>query len=792
MKLQNILVTLCIIILFLNSLIFSQQQKIIISVKADTIPHSSSILITGGGEQLGFWSIMQPMEKITDKTWKYEVSVNRGDTIQFKFTRGSWENEAVDSNGLEFPNFVHIVHRDTQLYYQIPNWRDLVQSKIILTEERIKNKGGWVELYEGWKYKIGDDTSWADPAFDDSDWKNINPNLKPGDFEKLEWTGNIWFRNEIYVDSSLWNIPFGFNFMCTGAAEIYLNGRLLYKYGKVGSSAETEETYFDRNPRHILFDRKESQVLAVRYSNHSSERLVSQNIQVGFTAILGDVEVLVYNRIDAVRELSITQMGFSAFILAFAIMHLLLFIFYPKAKENLFYSISMFSFAVVIYTSVQNNFITSILTILTLSTINSLSVQFSILFGLLTVYASSYEELPKQYKYFIAVSTLFLIQTFFFSQLSSEIADTAFFIYAGIITVEIVRSVFRSIKRKQEWSWGWLIGVGFIVAILFIGYQVLILTGIITRPLFGIYLVYVYGLVFLAITVSINLAKKMSDTHKNLEKQLVQVKELSQKTIEQEIRAKDEELARKLLEADNFRKTKELEEARILQHSMLPKSVPEISGLEISVYLKTASEVGGDYYDFKHGSNGELTVVVGDATGHGMKAGTMVATIKGLFSAESQNTDITDFLNKCSSIIKDMELGNLFMAMLIAKINGKRLSISSAGMPPALIYRSETKNVEEILLKALPLGGPSVAVYNKKEINLSSGDTVLLMSDGFPELFDKQKEILGYDKAKEIFGKVASLPGNQIISSLCKSAEDWHSGTRQEDDITFVVIKVKS
>jgi serine phosphatase RsbU (regulator of sigma subunit) len=113
-------------------------------------------------------------------------------------------------------------------------------------------------------------------------------------------------------------------------------------------------------------------------------------------------------------------------------------------------------------------------------------------------------------------------------------------------------------------------------------------------------------------------------------------------------------------------------------------------------------------------------------------------------------------------------------------------------MPPALIYRSETKNVEEILLKALPLGGPSVAEYNKKEINLSSGDTVLLMSDGFPELFDKQKEILGYDKAKEIFGKVASLPGNQIISSLCKSAEDWHSGTRQEDDITFVVIKVKS
>ena len=61
--------------------------------------------------------------------------------------------------------------------------------------------------------------------YDDSDWKSINPQLNKEDFEKLEWTGNIWFRNEIQVDSSLWNIVFGFNFYCTGAAEVYLNGK---------------------------------------------------------------------------------------------------------------------------------------------------------------------------------------------------------------------------------------------------------------------------------------------------------------------------------------------------------------------------------------------------------------------------------------------------------------------------------------------------------------------------------------------------------------------------------------
>jgi len=449
----------------------------------------------------------------------------------------------------------------------------------------------------------------------------------------------------------------------------------------------------------------------------------------------------------------------------------------------------MLSFSVVIYTSVQNNFVNSILTELTLSTINSVAVQLSMLFGLLTVYASSYGKLPKQYIYFIIAEVLFVIQIIFFPLLGGDVADTAFFVIPGIITVEIVKSVIRSIK--QEWSWGWLVGVGFIVAILLIGYQVLILADVITRPLFGIYLVYVYGLVLLAITVSINLAKKMSDTHMNLEKQLVQVKELSQKTIEQERKVKEEELSRKLLEADNQRKTKELEEARKLQLSMLPKSVPEVPNLEIAVYMKTASEVGGDYYDFKYDKNGTLLIAIGDATGHGMKAGTMVATIKGIFTAESTSTDVVTFLNKSNSIIRDMRLGNIYMAMLVAKLEEEVVTISSAGMPPALIFRHQSKQVEEIKLQAIPLGGPADFIYPKRVTSLSNGDTLLLMSDGFPELFNQQKEILDYSRAKEIFGSIGEKSAADTIQSLLKEVELWMGEAKQEDDITFVVVKKK-
>jgi serine phosphatase RsbU (regulator of sigma subunit) len=231
---------------------------------------------------------------------------------------------------------------------------------------------------------------------------------------------------------------------------------------------------------------------------------------------------------------------------------------------------------------------------------------------------------------------------------------------------------------------------------------------------------------------------------------------------------------------------------------MLPKKIPPIPNLDIAVFMKPATEVGGDYYDFKYNNNGNpdvtgtgLTIAVGDATGHGMKAGTLVATIKGLFTAEPAQTDILSFFSKCNSMIRDMQLGNLYMAMMIAKIDGDKMIISSAGMPPALIYRGKTKQVEEIRIQGLPLGGSSDSRYVKKETSLFSGDTLLLMSDGFPELFNKEKEILDYHKAKEIFCSVAELPSKKIVEELNYAAEKWMDGANQQDDITFVVVKVK-
>jgi len=785
------LLVLIILSLLATTLIFPQEKRIAIKALVDTLPVDSRVYITGNTDQLGNWlfNINEPMVKGSGNEWYFRLNANAGDTLQFKFTRGDWSTEAVDSNGVEFPNFTYIVSSDTTLVYNIPGWRDMIRQKVMISPERLENKSGQIELIEGWKYKIGDDTSWANPSLDDSNWKTTDPGLPKSILDDIEWNGNIWFRNHIYVDSAFFNTPFGLELNYSGAMEIYLDGELLYRFGEIGLSPETEETRIERDPKHIVFD-KEEHMMAVRYSNHAAKDISAYHFDVGFSIRIVELDNLVSQHLEIIRQLTVQQLPFSAFILAFAVMHFLLFAFYPKSKENLFYAISMLGFAAVIFTGNQTYFASSLRDIIILSTINSIGIQLSMIFGLLTVYASTYQIMPKQFVVFVLISSLFIIQTIFFPGVNVSAFDYAFYVFALIILLEISRVVIRSIRRKDPWGWGWIIGIGFIVAMILIAYQILILTGVVTQPLFGIRLVYVYGIVFLAVTVSVNLSKRVSDTNKDLELQLEQVKELSQKAIEQERRAKEIEITRKLLEADNARKTKELEEARKLQLSMLPEKVPSVPGLEISVYMKPATEVGGDYYDFKPNSR-DLIIAIGDATGHGMRAGTMVATIKGLFTAERFNSNIYSFLNKSNSVVRDMKMGNLFMAMLIAKVDNEKITLSSAGMPPALIYRNEGKKVDEIRLQALPLGGTSDFNYSQKDISLLPGDTILLMSDGFPELFNQQKEILDYSKAAEIFGSVADLSTKEIIDKLCREADIWRGTASQEDDITFVVVKVK-
>jgi len=659
--------------------------------------------------------------------------------------------------------------------------------KTYLSSARFERLPGEVVLLENWKFHPGDDFTWADPAYNDSLWETYHPILSEDRIPESGWNGIGWFRIHINVDSSLWNVPLGLSIMQAGASEVYLDGELLYGMGQVSSEPDSEQVYWERNPRFIVFKNQPNHLLALRYSNFTVEDLSKINLNPGFAVyIIADFLSVISNRISIIRTFSFFQIIFTVIPLVLGLIHLLIFIFYPIAKENLYFSIFMFCWAIIAFTDFSGPFYTDFKQIISFGQIGMLAVCPAIVFGLLTGYVSISSKIPKQIFFFIALGLILII--WFILDPAGRIQGIMLYILIGLAALETFRLIFMS--GFTIWRERWITLLGFSAFMLALVYQ--ILSNIEILPRVGEYgIAYVYGLHVLSISMSIDLSRSFARTRKDLEKKLVQVEDLSQKTLEQERRSKEEEIARKLLEAENLRKTQELEEARKLQLSMLPKDIPSLPNLDIATYMQPATEVGGDYYDFHIDDDGTLTVAIGDATGHGMKAGTMVATIKGLFKAFGSKLDILSFFNTCTSTIKDMHWGNLYMAMMLVSINKEKMIAASAGMPHMLIHRNKTQTIEEVVLRGMPLGAYAGFTYKLKEIELAPGDTILLMSDGLPELFNDKLEILDYPTVKELFKEVASQNPNEIIEYLNQASERWSGGRPQNDDITFVVLKFK-
>jgi ligand-binding sensor domain-containing protein/serine phosphatase RsbU (regulator of sigma subunit) len=273
----------------------------------------------------------------------------------------------------------------------------------------------------------------------------------------------------------------------------------------------------------------------------------------------------------------------------------------------------------------------------------------------------------------------------------------------------------------------------------------------------------------------------------------VEINRREQKTKlrENELRLKATEAEKRAIQIENDRKTKELEEARELQLSMLPKELPQLPNLEIAAFMRTATEVGGDYYDFIVEENGVLSVAFGDATGHGLQAGTMVTLMKGFFTSDSSKLGLNEFMSHCTRVIKDIKLGRILMSFSYLKIDKNKLEITSAGMPPVFYHHKETNQVEEIIIKGMPLGAMRNASYNTVEMKLKSGDTILLLTDGLPEQMDPNEEMFDYSRVKKHFNDIIENSPNTIIEKLVEAGDNWMNGRVQDDDITFVVIKVK-
>ncbi len=252
-----------------------------------------------------------------------------------------------------------------------------------------------------------------------------------------------------------------------------------------------------------------------------------------------------------------------------------------------------------------------------------------------------------------------------------------------------------------------------------------------------------------------------------------------------------------LREAETKRKLEivqhDLEVARSIQQSLLPQETPHIAGYEIAGWNRPADDTGGDYFDWKTLPNGNVVVSLADVTGHGIGPA-LLASLCHAYARSSFNTeqDLPTALERINKDLgADLPAGRFVTFVAAVCYPGcPDVEMLSAGHGPSFVYSHPEDSFRELNAQALPLGiAPSLCSDPPEHLHLHSGDLVLLATDGFFEWENDQGEQFGVLRIEESIRSSRDLAPEEIITRLYENVNAFSNGTKQQDDLTAVVIK---
>ena len=256
--------------------------------------------------------------------------------------------------------------------------------------------------------------------------------------------------------------------------------------------------------------------------------------------------------------------------------------------------------------------------------------------------------------------------------------------------------------------------------------------------------------------------------------------------------------AESLRNAELARKSEELEYARRIQLAMLPDAEFSRGRIEITGHMKTATEVGGDYFDFFLREDGRITIAYGDATGHGVAAGLVVGMVKmaATFWNHQPATgpdQMMQTLNRC--LKKSLPVRNMGMSFGLATLDPESLEVElcSSGMPFPLHFQQETGRLQALELKGPPLGFLNDISIPVASTRLNPGDMMIFLSDGFSERFDPDHRIWGHKALLQALQDICrrSTSAGEVTRELVTASDQFARLRPNDDDMTIVVLRVR-
>jgi serine phosphatase RsbU (regulator of sigma subunit) len=235
---------------------------------------------------------------------------------------------------------------------------------------------------------------------------------------------------------------------------------------------------------------------------------------------------------------------------------------------------------------------------------------------------------------------------------------------------------------------------------------------------------------------------------------------------------------------------REIAWAGIVQSRLFPKQPPPIPGFDIAGRCDPANHVGGDYFDYFVVDNGDLIVVIGDVSGHGLGPSLVMAeTRAALRTAAATTEDLALMMRRTNELLYGDEV-SLFVTLFLGRINPntRTLSYASAGHPGELLRQDGS--FELLSTREPPLGIELDTRFAVRQTNLCSGDTMFLYTDGISERLSESREQFGTSRIRDLMATSARQTAAQSIDLLFDHANFFAGHGSGLDDMTAVVVKV--
>ena len=397
-----------------------------------------------------------------------------------------------------------------------------IKNHFYLEESKLKNlswfDNTYLEVSENWKYHPGDTDeaalNWTKPDFDDKDWEIVKTTLPVDSMPKSGWKGIGWFRLYITIDSGLLNKPIALNVIHMGASEVYIDGKLFARFGTVGNTKQDEKSFnaLTLIPQLVIFNQPQH-IIAIRYSGFNVLQNKPPTVnELGFKLMVGNP--------DAVNN---TVLGHGIFFrpleslviaipLTFALIHLMLFLFYRREKSNLYFA--LFAATLALWGILEHEAVSNTNAALALL-LERLWLPYLALMpviGMRFLNSLFYTKIPKSFWFFLFASAVIAVWSWF---ALIPILSLLLFLLS---LAEMIRIVVAAMRKKTPGAW--IIGLGF--AAFSISLIILLLT-LVTNSfslILWYILIYLTGVLPILLSMSVYLSQKVAFTYKSLETEI--------------------------------------------------------------------------------------------------------------------------------------------------------------------------------------------------------------------------------------------------------------------------------